>query len=54
MTIIAAFFGFIVFIFSCFTAGFKTALKRLMLFIGIGFIIDILILILAYAVTVGF
>jgi hypothetical protein len=50
MTILMTFIGVIVFVFSCFTAGFKTAFKRLMYFTLAGFTIDMLIIIVASAV----
>lgn len=43
MIFIMTFFGFITFIISLFTVGFKSAFKRLLMFIGTGALIDILI-----------
>lgn len=54
MTVLATIFGFLVFIVSCFTVGFKSAVKRLLMFMGIGVLCDLAILFIAYAVTVGF
>lgn len=51
MTILFTFFGTIVFIFSCFTATFKVAFKRLWMFSLTGLCIDLFIV--AIAVTVG-
>lgn len=50
MTILMTFIGVVVFVFSCFTAGFKTAFKRLMYFTLAGFTIDMLIILVASAV----
>lgn len=54
MTVLATFFGFLVFVFSCFTVGFKAAFKRLLMFMGFGVVIDLIIVTIAYAITVGF
>lgn len=43
MTILMSFFGTFVFIFSVFSVGFGRAFKRLLMFIGAGFLIDCLI-----------
>jgi len=43
MTVILTLFGCMVFVVSCFTAGFKTAFKRLMAFAVSGLILDVLI-----------
>jgi hypothetical protein len=53
MTIICAFLGFLVFIVSCFTVRFKQAFKRWMMFIGVGFIIDVLIVLTSATFTYG-
>lgn len=43
MTVILTLFGLMVFVVSCFTAGFKAAFKRLMAFAVTGLILDVLI-----------
>lgn len=51
MTILMTFFGTVVFVFSTFTVGFKSAAKRLLTFAGIGALIDIAIIIISVLVT---
>lgn len=53
MTILMTFFGSIVFVFSCFTVGFKSAMKRLGLFALTGFIIDLSIIVIAVVVSLA-
>jgi hypothetical protein len=53
MTVIMTFFGTLVFVFSCFTVGFKPAMKRLLTFAGIGAVIDIAIIGIANLVTLS-
>jgi len=53
MTVLMSFIGLIVFMFSCFTVGFKSAFKRLFLFALAGFAIDILIVLLSLAVGIA-
>jgi hypothetical protein len=43
MTVLLTLFGLIVFVFSCFTVGFKAGFKRLMAFAVTGLILDVLI-----------
>lgn len=54
MTILMSFVGLLVFVFSFFTVGFKSAMKRLFAFVFAGFVIDLLIVILAAATIYGF
>ena len=49
MTVLMTLFGMIVFVFSTFTVGFKSAWKRLMTFAVSGLIIDVFIVIVAFA-----
>lgn len=44
MTVLMTFFGTLVFVFSCFTVGFKPASKRLLMFAGIGAVVDVTII----------
>lgn len=52
MTILMTIFGCIVFVFSLFTVGFKSAFKRLWMFALTGLTIDLLIV--GVAVAVGY
>lgn len=52
MTVILTLFGFLVFVFSCFTVGFKSAYKRLVSFAIAGLIIDVAIGTLAFVMSV--
>lgn len=51
MTVLMTFIGTIVFLFSCFTVGFKAGWKRLMLFAVTGLIIDCFIIGISLLVT---
>ena len=51
MTVLMTFIGTFVFIFSCFTVGFKAGWKRLMLFAITGVIIDAFIIGISLLVT---
>lgn len=51
MTIVLTVFGLLVFLISLITAGFKTAFKRLMMFIATGVVIDLTMLALAGTVV---
>lgn len=53
MTVLMSFFGIIVFMFSCFTVGFKSAFKRLFLFIMAGACIDLIIICISIVVGVA-
>lgn len=47
MTIIMTLVGLVVFAISCFTAGFKSALTRLLMCTGVGLVIDVILAVLA-------
>jgi len=51
MTILMSFVGLIVFVFSCFTATFQVAFKRLIMFACAGLFIDLLIVGVSLAVS---
>ena len=52
MTVIMTVFGTLVFIVSFFTAGFTAAFKRLLVFIALGFALDLSFVALATVVTI--
>lgn len=47
MTIVLSVFGLLVFLISLVTAGFRTAFKRLLMFIATGIVIDLMIVAIA-------
>lgn len=53
MTVLMTFFGTLVFVFSCFTVGFKPASKRLLAFAGIGALVDLTIIGIATIVNLS-
>lgn len=53
MTVLMTFFGTLVFVFSCFTVGFKSASKRLLMFVCIGAVVDIAIIGIANLVSLS-
>lgn len=52
MTCFMSIIGLFVFIFSVFTVGFGQAFKRFLMFIGAGFLIDILIVALSGTIII--
>jgi len=53
MTVLFTFFGSVVFVFSIFTVGFKSAFKRLWMFALTGLCIDLFIIAVATVVTLS-